>query len=181
MASTEVTAIGSQDQEAEELLWRAQESEQRIRLILETVLDAVVTMNSAGQITGWNAEAGRIFGWSHEEAVGRRMSDIIIPPQHREAHERGLQRFLETGEGPVLNRRIEITALHRTGRELPVELAISPAKVGDTWTFSAFLRDISDRRQAEEARETANRNQERILAASGGRQTAEGLVEFRFA
>ena len=155
--------MDSRNEQAEELLWRAQESEQRIRLILETALDAVVTMNSAGQITGWNAEAERIFGWSHEEAVGGRMSDTIIPPQHREAHERGLQRFLETGEGPVLNRRIEITALHRTGREFPVELAISPAKVGDTWTFSAFLRDISERRQADEAREAANRTKNEFL------------------
>jgi PAS domain S-box-containing protein len=153
----------SRNEQAEELLWRAQESEQRIRLILETALDAVVMMNPAGIITGWNAEAERIFGWSHEEAVGRRMSDTIVPLQHREAHERGLQKFLDTGEGPMLNRRIEITALHRTGREFPVELAISPAKVGDTWAFSAFLRDISDRRQAEEAREAASRTKNEFL------------------
>jgi len=153
----------SRNEQAEELLWRAQESEQRIRLILETALDAVVMMNPAGIITGWNAEAERIFGWSHEEAVGRRMSDTIVPLQHREAHERGLQKFLDTGEGPMLNRRIEITALHRTGSEFPVELAISPARVGDTWAFSAFLRDISDRRQAEEAREAANRTKNEFL------------------
>src|SRR5678810_964228 len=94
----------------------------------ETALDAVVTMDPAGQITGWNPEAERIFGWSRQEAVGRRMSDTIIPPQYREAHERGLRRFLHTGEGPLLNKRIEITAVHRTGREFPVELAISSAK-----------------------------------------------------
>ena len=152
-----VTAMNSREQQAEELLREFQEREQRIRSILETALDAVVTMNPAGQITGWNAEAERIFGWSRQEAVGRRMSDTIIPPQYREAHERGLQGFLHTGDGPLLNKRIEITAVHRTGREFPVELAISSAKIADTWTFSAFVRDISDRRQAEEAREEANR------------------------
>jgi PAS domain S-box-containing protein len=150
------TAMNSKEQQAEELLRESQEREQRIRSILETALDAVVTMNPAGQITGWNAEAERIFGWSREEAIGRRMSDTIIPSKYREAHDRGLQRFLATGEGPLLNKRIDITALHRTGREFPVELAISFAKVADAWTFSAFVRDISDRRQAEEAREEAN-------------------------
>jgi len=137
---------------AAELLWQAQENE-RMRLILETALDAVVTMNSAGLITGWNAEAERMFGWFREEVVGRSMTDTIIPPQYREAHQQGLQRFLDTGESRMSNRRIEITALNRAGRAFPVELAISPAKLADTWTFSAFLRDISDRKQAEEERE----------------------------
>jgi len=149
--------MNSREQQAEKLLREFQEREQRIRSILETALDAVVTMNPAGQITGWNPEAERIFGWSQHEAIGRRVSDTIIPPQHREAHERGLLRFLDTGEGPLLNKRTEITAVHRTGREFPVELAICSAKIADAWTFSAFLRDISDRRKTEEAREEANR------------------------
>jgi PAS domain S-box-containing protein len=152
-----------QKQQPEELLRASQEREQRIRSILETALDAVVTMNPAGQITDWNAEAERIFGWSRHEAIGKRLSETIIPPQHREAHERGLQRFLATGEGPLLNKRVEITALHSTGREFPVELAISFTKVGDAWTFSAFVRDISARRQAEEAREEANRAKNEFL------------------
>ena len=130
-------------------------------------------MNPAGEITGWNAEAERIFGWSGQEAVGRRMSDTIIPPQYREAHERGLQRFLQ-GDRPLLNKRIEITAVHRTGREFPVELAISSAKIADTWTFSAFVRDISDRRQAEEVREEANRAKSEFLIL----QAADKLQQF---
>jgi PAS domain S-box-containing protein len=149
--------VNSQEQQAEELLREFQDREQRIRSILETALDAVVTMNPAGEITDWNAEAEKIFGWSRQEAIGRRLSDTIIPPQHRQAHEHGLQRFLATGEGRLLNKRIEITALHSSGREFPVELAISYAKVAEQWTFSAFVRDISNRRQAEEAREEANR------------------------
>ena len=127
------------------------ESEQRTRLIVDTALDAVITMNAAGRISGWNAQAERMFGWSREEAVGQRMSDTIIPPQYRDAHTRGLKKFLETGEGPVLNKRIEITALARDKREFPVELAISPAKLGEEWTFSAFVRDLTERKKAEEA------------------------------
>jgi PAS domain S-box-containing protein len=155
--------MNSHKQQPEELLRESQEREQRIRSILETALDAVVTMNPAGEITDWNAEAERIFGWSRQEAIGKRLSDTIIPPQHREAHERGLQRFLATGEGPLLNKRIEITALHSTGREFPVELAISFTKVANAWAFSAFVRDISDRRQAEEAREEASRAKNEFL------------------
>jgi PAS domain S-box-containing protein len=123
---------------------------ERTRLIIETALDAVVTMNSQGLITSWNKQAEMIFGWSPVEAIGRNMADMIIPDQHRTAHERGLRRFLTTGEGPVLNKRIEITALRRDGGEFPVELTITPLKSGDTWTFSSFIRDISDRRRAEE-------------------------------
>ena len=170
-----VTTMNSRERRAEELLREFQEREQRIRSILETALDAVVTMNPAGQITGWNAEAERIFGWSRQEAVGRRMSDTIIPPQYREAHERGLQRFLNTGEGPLLNKRIEITAVHRTGREFPVELAISSAKIADSWTFSAFVRDISDRRQAEEAREEANRAKSEFLILQAADKLQQSL------
>jgi PAS domain S-box-containing protein len=160
----EVPAMDSASQRATESLDYRDESELRIRSIFETALDAVVTMDPAGLISSWNAEAERLFGWSQEEVLGSRMSDTIIPPHHREAHERGVQRFLDTGEGPLLNKRIEITALHRSGREFPVELAVSCAKVADTWTFSAFIRDLSQRRQVEEAREAANRAKSESLA-----------------
>jgi PAS domain S-box-containing protein len=138
----------SEQKRAEE---RVVKNEERTRLMLDEALDAVVTMDADGVTTGWNTQAEVIFGWSREDAVGRRMSDTIIPAQHREAHERGLRHFLATGEGAVLNRRIEMTALRRDGREFPVELAITPLKLGQTWTFSAFIRDISERKRAEEA------------------------------
>ena len=126
-------------------------SEQQYRLIVDTALDAVITMNSAGLITDWNPQAEKLFGWTRLEAIGRRMSETIIPSRYRAAHERGLAKFFETGEGPVLNTRIEISAIRRDGGEFPVELAISPAKVGAEWTFSAFLRDLTDRNVAAEA------------------------------
>src|SRR5439155_1138432 len=86
-----------------------------------------------------------------EAVVGRRLSETIVPPAHREAHERGLAHFRRTGEGPVLNRRIELTALRRDGTEIPVELAITPLQLGGVTVFSAFLRDITERRQREQA------------------------------
>ena len=127
------------------------QSEERFRLLVAHALDAVITIDLQGLITSWNPQAERLFGWPQEEVLGRLLSETIIPLAHREAHERGLARFRATGEGPVLNRRIELTALHRSGTEFPVELAITPMQSGKTTFFSAFLRDISDRTRAEQA------------------------------
>jgi len=134
--------------QAEEAL---RQSEQRTRLIIDTALDAVITMSSSGAISDWSAQAERMFGWSRAEALGQQMSDTIVPPRYRDAHNRGLKKFLETGEGPVLNTRIEVTALSRDGREFPIELAISPAKLGEEWSFSAFIRDLTEQKKVEEA------------------------------
>ena len=125
-------------------------SEERTRLIVETALDAVVTMDSTGVITGWNPQAETIFGWTRDQAVGRSLAETIVPERHREAHGRGVRRYLETGEAVVLNKRIEITALHRDGSEFPIELAITPIRLGGTVVFSAFVRDITKRKHAEE-------------------------------
>lgn len=127
------------------------QSEHRARMIIDTALDAVVSMNSLGVITDWSAQAERMFGWTRADAMGKRMSDTIIPPRYRDAHNKGLKNFLVTGEGPVLNRRIEVTALTRDGREFPIELAISPVEMGEEWSFSAFIRDLTERKAAEEA------------------------------
>jgi PAS domain S-box-containing protein len=135
----------------EERATALRESEERTRLIVENALDAVITIDADGHVTGWNSQAERTFGWTPGEAVRRRLSDTIIPPRYWEAHEKGLKRYLETGEGPVLNRRIEITARRRDGTEFPVELAISPLLLDGKRHFSAFVRDITERRRAEEA------------------------------
>ena len=132
------------------------EMEERTRLILENALDGVITMDTSGRITGWNAQAEIIFGWPRDDACGRSLAETIVPPQHREAHTRGLKHFLATGTGPVLNKRIEITALNRQGREFPVELTILPLRLGDTVFFSAFIRDISERKRAQEVLQKAH-------------------------
>jgi PAS domain S-box-containing protein len=127
------------------------ESEARTRLIIDTALDAVMTMDEQGFITEWNAQAERIFGWRYDEAVGRRISELLIPLRYRAAHENGLRKFLDTGAGPLLNRRVEITALRRDGGEFPVELSIAPYRAGKTRYFSGFVHDITQRKHAEEA------------------------------
>ena len=137
----------SEQKRAEDAFRRVEE---QARAIVDSALDAVVVMNAEGIITEWNKQAEETFGWTRPEALSRRMSETIIPAQYRLSHERGLQHFFKSGQGPVLNRRIEITALRRDGTEFPVELTITPLKSGDTWTFSSFIRDITARRQAEE-------------------------------
>jgi PAS domain S-box-containing protein len=136
------------ERRAEEQL---RQSVQRTRLILDNALDAVITMHASGSISDWNAQAEKMFGIPRAEALGRQMSSTIIPHRYRDRHNAGLKIFLATGEGPVLNKRIEISAMHRDGHEFPVELSISPAKVGDNWTFSAFIRDLTEQKKAEEA------------------------------
>ena len=130
-----------------------QQSEGRYRSIVETALDAVVTMDESGVITAWNAQAANIFGWSKEEAVGRVLAETIIPERHREAHNRGLRHAVATGEGAVFGKRIEITALRRDGSEFPVELAISNASSSEKAAFSGFIRDITRRKTAADAME----------------------------
>ena len=125
------------------------ESEERTRLIIETALDAVIAMDSSGVITAWSPQAEAIFGWTRDAAVGRSVEETIMPVRYRTAHRQGLARYLATGEAAVLNRRIEIDALHREGHEFPVELAITPIRSGETIAFAAFVRDITERRQAE--------------------------------
>ena len=146
-------------------------SEERVRSIIDTALDAVIGMDERGYILDWNRRAETIFGWTREEAIGRELGDIIIPPQYREAHRRGLQHFLKSGEGPVLNKRIEITGLRRDGSEFPIELAISPLKTVTGYEFNAFVQDISERKQAEDelrgakdTAEAANRAKSQFLA-----------------
>ena len=130
--------------------------------VLETALDAVVVMRADGVVAGWNSVAEKIFGWSQAEAVGSQLSELIIPPRYREAHLRGLKTYLETGQGPLLNQRLEISAIRSSQEEFPVELSITPADVSGERLFLGFLRDISDRKAAE----IALRESEARLAAT---------------
>jgi PAS domain S-box-containing protein len=127
------------------------EAEERTRKIVDTAHDAFVAMDSEGRITDWNRQAELTFGWPRAEVLGRLLEEMIVPEQYREAHRQGLKRFLATGEAPVLNKRIELTALHREGRVFPVELTITALPWRESYVFSSFLHDITERKKAEEA------------------------------
>jgi PAS domain S-box-containing protein len=126
-----------------------QEREAQLTGMIDSALDAIIVMDATGTITDWNHRAESIFGWLRAEVIGQTLSSTIVPLEYREAHERGLQHFLATGAGPVLNRRIEITALHRAGHAFPVELAISPISTSTSVIFTAFVRDITERHRAQ--------------------------------
>jgi two-component system sensor histidine kinase/response regulator len=150
---------------------RLRANEERIRLIVDTAYDAFVAIDAEGRITEWNRQAEAVFGWSRADALGRLLAETVIPPRYREAHARGLRHFLETGEGPLLNRAIEITALRREGAEFPIDLTIAPIRAKGKYHFGAFIRDISERkraeselRQAKEAAEAASHAKSEFLA-----------------
>lgn len=133
--------------EFQENLRRADE---KTRLIVDAALDAVVTMDAEGIVGSWNEQAAMMFGWNQTEAIGQRMSDLIIPKAQRMAHENGLRHFLASGDGPLLRRRIEMTAARRSGVQFPVELQVMPLKLGQEWFFSAFIRDITESKLAQQ-------------------------------
>jgi PAS domain S-box-containing protein len=155
-------------------------SEEHTRLIVDTALDAVVTMDGSGRITGWSPQAETTFGWSRDEVMGRMLADTIVPPRERDAHRHGLARYLATGEAAVLNRRIEVTALHRDGHEFPVDLSITALHGSGHLSFSAFVRDITERKLGE-ARMKAHLERmqllDQITTAIGARHDLQSIYQ----
>jgi PAS domain S-box-containing protein len=129
------------------------QSEERVRSIIDTAGDALIGMDAGGLITDWNPQAEATFGWSRDEAIGRLVATTIIPERFRDAHAQGLRRFLATGEGPVLGKRIELVGLHRDGHEFPVELSVNVVRSPEGPTFHAFVHDISERKRIEAERD----------------------------
>jgi PAS domain S-box-containing protein len=126
-------------------------SEERHQLNFETALDGIIMIDRQGHITGWNNHAEKMFGWPRAEALGRELAELVIPERDREAHRHGMRRYIQTGMARVLNRRIEMAALHRGGHEFPIELAITPIGFDEELAFTAFIRDITGRARAEAA------------------------------
>lgn len=138
-------------------------SEEIRRLIMDSSLDAIVSINADGIITFWNPQAENIFGWKETEIVGKSLTDTIIPEQFREQHKNGLKRYQENNSGPILNKIIELNALNKKGAEFPIELTISPIKQNNSEFFCAFIRDISEKKKAEEALRASEANYRRLI------------------
>lgn len=156
--------IARRTQEMRATLAMLAENRQKLQGIVDTALDAVIRVDSVGAIVGWNRQAQLIFGWTAEQAVGLPLHETIIPEQHREAHLRGMARYMQGGASTVIDRRIEITALHESGREFPIELAITRVTLEnpEKFEFCAFIRDITRRRQAEEEIRTSLEKQKEL-------------------
>jgi PAS domain S-box-containing protein len=150
---------------------------QRLAALIATANDAVITIDERNSIVDWNAAAERIFGWKRDEALGRDLADLIIPPAHRERHRQGLASYLRGGPGTIFNRRVESTALRRSGEEFDAELSVWPVRTDHGYTFSSFVRDISRRKSAERAlseseakyRKVVENVNEGILVTAAGR------------
>ncbi len=121
------------------------------RALLDSALDCIISMDPDGRILEFNKAAERVFGYERDKVIGRELAGLIIPPEFRERHRQGLRHYLETGEGPVLGKRLEVTALRADGSQILVELAITALRRDTSPVFTAYLRDITDRRRGDEA------------------------------
>jgi PAS domain S-box-containing protein len=141
------------------------ETEERTRAILRTANDAFIGMDTNGCIVEWNERAEAMFGWPREEAMGRILSETIIPTTYREAHRNGMSRYEGSNKSSVVNQRIELQALRRDGTEFPVELTIWVSGGATGRTFNAFVRDITERKRADAAIRQAKEDAERANLA----------------
>ncbi|HEX8076685.1 MAG TPA: PAS domain S-box protein [Chthoniobacterales bacterium] len=121
------------------------------RALLDSALDCIISMDANGRVIEFNRAAERVFGYTRDDALGQELASLIIPPELRERHRAGLRHYLETGEGPVLGKRLEVNALRADGSQILVELAITALRTGSDPVFTAYLRDITDRSRGEEA------------------------------
>lgn len=160
-------ATGERETAAQEIA----ERELRKSAILEAAMDAVVTIDSRGSIIEWNPVAASLFGYSRDEAIGKEMASLIIPPEFREQHRSGLARYLETGQSNLLNRRVELMGVGADGAGIPIELAITPIRhLRREVLFTGFMRDLREKRRNEREREQLSHYNEMLLETS-----AEGI------
>jgi PAS domain S-box-containing protein len=141
-------------------------SEEKNRLIMNSALDAIICMDVEGNVTFWNPSAEKIFGWLSNEIIGQKLSAHIIPENFRSMHEYGMDHYLKTGEAKVFNRIIEISAINKNGETFPVELTIIPVKQGKEEFFCSFIRDITERKKAEERILQSNERFEKVTEAT---------------
>ncbi len=127
------------------------DAETRRGAILDTAIDCIITIDHEGRVTEFNPAAERTFGYTRSEAVGRELAELIIPATMRAAHRKGLARYLKSGTGPVIGRRIETTAMRADATEFPVELAIARVPGSEPPTFTGYIRDLTERKETEVA------------------------------
>ena len=140
------------------------QSEARKNAMFETALDGIISIDDRDRVVEFNPAAERIFGYQRADVLGRELADLIVPPRLREQHRQGMARYLSTGEQRVLDRRLEMPAMRADGSEFPAELAVTRIPTGAPPLFTAYLRDITDRKKAEAALKEADRRKDEFLA-----------------
>lgn len=134
-----------------------------LEAIISSALDCIIAIDHDGNVVEFNAAAEKTFGYTREQTIGRNLTELIIPKRFHEAHMAGMERYRKTGQGNVAGKRVEVTAINSSGREFPVELAIIPVNPGDTSFFTAYLRDISDRKIVEKVQIEHDLEMRRLL------------------
>jgi PAS domain S-box-containing protein len=133
-------------------------SEETLRVISDTALDAVILMDSAGQVGHWNSAAEQMFGYTREEILGRDLHQLLAPPHDRELYEKARPHFLRTGQGAAIGKVLELEAVHKDGNRFPVEVSVAAVRLRGDWSAVGIVRDITERKQVEETlRESENR------------------------
>ncbi|MEE9116733.1 MAG: PAS domain S-box protein [Thermoplasmata archaeon] len=125
------------------------ESEDLYRTLTQAVVDAIITVRAGAEVTFWNEGAERIFGYPADEAMGKNLTQLIVPEQFREKMDKGFEEFAETGAGPLINNITEAIALRKNGEEFPLELSLAPVRIRGEWQAVWMARDITERKQAE--------------------------------
>jgi diguanylate cyclase len=154
-------------------------SELELRMVIEHANDAYVCMNSDGLVTSWNRQAENIFGWSEEEALGKRLDKLVIPENMREAHREGMKRYLKSKQSNMMGKRIELEAMTKLGQLIPVELQINSLEINGQLIFSSFLRDITDRKKLDKILQDEARND--LLTGLPNRRKFEELLPMSLA
>src|ERR1043166_2529369 len=140
--------MSPEPQQRDRTLDPAETLEALSRTFLDSALRSIITMDANGRVLEFNPASERVFGFTRSEAVGKELAELIIPPRLRERHRQGLAHYLKTGEGPLIGKLIEVEALRRDGSEILIALAINATQVNGSPIFTAYLRDISERRRA---------------------------------
>ena len=144
-------------------LAEARDEEARKSAVLDAAFDSIITTDEEGRVLELNAGAEATFGYRRDEALGRPIGELIVPEHLRARHAEGLARYRATGERRVLGRRIEIEGLRADGTLFPVELAIAEVRLADRRLFTAYLRDITERRRAEQALQESERRYRAVV------------------
>ncbi len=142
------------------------ESEARMRAITESAQDAILMMDTQGLVSFWNPSAERIFGYTSDDAMGQNLHDLIAPKHYHQAHNAAFAEFLKTGQGNAVNKLIELDACRKGGEELTIELSLSAIHLEGGWHSIGILRDITERKLAQEAIQKSNKKWEATIAAS---------------
>ena len=128
---------------------RLRDSEARKTAILNAAFDCIITMDAQGNVVEVNQATERTFGYTASEMVGRELAELIIPPELREPHRRGVERYVATGEAHIVGHPLELPAMRKDGSEFPVEIAITRPEIAGPPLFTGYLRDVTERKRDE--------------------------------